>query len=103
VVRDHQLNEAVFRSILPEDIDWKPFPAFPPSARLAVLVGEPAQAGPYVIRVKVAEADVENTGHDGIDSVLGVRSRHIHPAASSCCRAIPGISTGQSPASTSLR
>jgi hypothetical protein len=41
MVRDHQLNEAVFRSILPEDIDWKPFPAFPPSARLAVLVGEP--------------------------------------------------------------
>ena len=31
----------------------KPFPAFPPSARLAVLVGEPMQAGPYVIRVKV--------------------------------------------------
>ena len=53
MVRDHQLNEAVFRSILPEDIDWKPFPAFPPSARLAVLVGEPTQAGPYVIRVKV--------------------------------------------------
>jgi acyl-CoA reductase-like NAD-dependent aldehyde dehydrogenase len=53
MVRDHQLNEAVFRSILPEDIDWKPFPAFPQSARLAVLVGEPAQAGPYLIRVKV--------------------------------------------------
>jgi len=53
MVRDHQPGEAVFRSILPEDIDWKPFPAFPPSARLAVLVGEPTQAGPYVIRVKV--------------------------------------------------
>jgi hypothetical protein len=51
--RPHQPGEAVFRSILPEDIDWKPFPAFPPSARLAVLVGEPTQAGPYVIRVKV--------------------------------------------------
>ena len=37
----HQPGEAVFRSILPEEIDWKPFPAFPPSARLAVLVGEP--------------------------------------------------------------
>jgi hypothetical protein len=36
----HQPGEAVFRSILPEEIDWKPFPAspaFPPSARLAVL------------------------------------------------------------------
>ena len=53
MVRDHQPGESAFRSILPEDIDWKPFPAFPPSARLAVLVGEPTQAGPYVIRVKV--------------------------------------------------
>jgi hypothetical protein len=43
--RPHQPGQAVFRSILPEDIDWKPFPAFPPSARLAVLVGEPTQAG----------------------------------------------------------
>jgi hypothetical protein len=53
MVRDHQPGEAIFRPILPEDIDWKPFPAFPPSARLAVLVGEPTQAGPYLIRVKV--------------------------------------------------
>ena len=53
MVRDHQPGQSVFRSILPEDIDWKPFPAFPPSARLAVLVGEPTQAGPYLIRVKV--------------------------------------------------
>ena len=53
MVRTHQLGQADFRSILPEDIDWKPFPAFPPAARLAVLVGEPSRAGPYVIRVKV--------------------------------------------------
>jgi quercetin dioxygenase-like cupin family protein len=53
MVRDHQPGEAVFKSILPEDVDWKPFPAFPPAARLAVLVGEPTQAGPYLIRVKV--------------------------------------------------
>jgi quercetin dioxygenase-like cupin family protein len=53
MVRDHQPGEAVFKSILPEDVDWKPFPAFPPGARLAVLVGEPTQAGPYLIRVKV--------------------------------------------------
>src|SRR5262249_10451528 len=39
-VQTHQPGEADFRSILPEDIDWRPFPAFPPSARLAVLVGE---------------------------------------------------------------
>jgi quercetin dioxygenase-like cupin family protein len=49
----HQPGEADFRSVLPEDIDWKPFAAFPPSARLAVVVGEPTKPGPYVIRVKV--------------------------------------------------
>jgi hypothetical protein len=53
MVQVHQPGEAVFRSILPEEIEWKLFPAFPPSARLAVLVGEPTQAGPYLIRVKV--------------------------------------------------
>ncbi len=50
---DHEPDEAVFRSILPEDVEWKPFAAFPSSARLAVLVGEPTQPGPYVIRVKL--------------------------------------------------
>jgi hypothetical protein len=50
--QSRQPSEAVFRSILPEEIDWKPFPAFPPSVRLAVIVGEPAKPGPYVIRVK---------------------------------------------------
>jgi quercetin dioxygenase-like cupin family protein len=49
----HQPGQSVFRSVLPEDIDWKPFPAFPPSVRLAVVVGEPSQPGPYVIRVKM--------------------------------------------------
>jgi quercetin dioxygenase-like cupin family protein len=53
MARTHQLGQEVFRSILSEDIDWKPFPSFPPSARLAVVVGEPTQAGPYTIRVKV--------------------------------------------------
>ena len=53
MVRVHQPGEAEFRAILPEDIDWKPFPAFPPSVRLAVLVGQPSEPGPYVIRVKV--------------------------------------------------
>jgi len=44
---------SAFRSILPEEIEWKPFAAFPPSARLAVVAGDPANPGPYVIRVKV--------------------------------------------------
>lgn len=46
-------DEAVFKAILPEDTDWETFAAFPPSARLAVIVGHPAEPGPYLIRVKV--------------------------------------------------
>ena len=49
----HQIDESVFRGVLPEDIEWKPFPAFPPPARLAVVVGDPTEPGPYVIRVKL--------------------------------------------------
>jgi quercetin dioxygenase-like cupin family protein len=49
----HQLDAAVFGSALPEETVWQPFPPFPPSARLAVVVGEPSEAAPYVIRVKV--------------------------------------------------
>ena len=52
-VQPHQPGQAVFRAILPEEIDWKPFAAFPPSVRLAVVVGQPLQNGPYTIRVKV--------------------------------------------------
>ena len=52
-VRPHQPGQAVFRAILPEEIEWKPFAAFPPSARLAIVVGEPAREGPYTIRVKL--------------------------------------------------
>jgi quercetin dioxygenase-like cupin family protein len=50
--RPHQPGESVFRSILSEDIDWRPFPAFPPSVRLAVIVGQPSGPGIYTIRVK---------------------------------------------------
>ena len=53
MARAHQRCQAIFKSVLPEDIDWKPFPAFPPSVRIAVVVGHPAEAGLYVIRVKV--------------------------------------------------
>jgi quercetin dioxygenase-like cupin family protein len=53
MARTHQPDQNVFKSVLPEEIDWKAFPAFPPSARLAVVVGEPTEPGPYVIRVKV--------------------------------------------------
>jgi hypothetical protein len=49
----HQLGQEVFKAILSEDVDWKPFPAFPPSIRLAVVVGQPSEPAPYTIRVKV--------------------------------------------------
>jgi quercetin dioxygenase-like cupin family protein len=62
MVRTHQPDQAVFRSVLPEDIDWKPFPAFPPTARLAVVVGQPSEPGPYVTRVKVP-SDVKLMPH----------------------------------------
>lgn len=51
--RTHEPGQEAFRSVLPEDVVWKPFPAFPPSARLAVIVGDPREPGPYLIRVKL--------------------------------------------------
>jgi hypothetical protein len=55
-VGPHQPGQAVFKAITTEDIDWQPFAAFPPSVRLAVVVGHPSHEGPYVIRVKVPRA-----------------------------------------------
>jgi quercetin dioxygenase-like cupin family protein len=52
-IRPHQPGQAVFRAVLPEEVEWKPFAAFPASVRLAVVVGEPLREGPYTIRVKV--------------------------------------------------
>jgi quercetin dioxygenase-like cupin family protein len=52
--RAHYTGEDVFKAILPEEIEWKAFPAFPAGARLAVLVGDPSREGPYTIRVRVA-------------------------------------------------
>ena len=56
-VQPHQLGQEVFKTILSEDVDWKPFPAFPPSVRLAVVVGQPSEPGPYTIRVKVPHGE----------------------------------------------
>jgi hypothetical protein len=56
-VHRHQLGQEVFKAILSENVDWKPFPAFPPSVRLAVVVGDPSMPGPYTIRVKVPHGE----------------------------------------------
>ncbi|HEY0803402.1 MAG TPA: cupin domain-containing protein [Steroidobacteraceae bacterium] len=44
---------STFGSIRGEDIQWISFPAYPPQVRLAVLVGNPQAAGPYVVRVRL--------------------------------------------------
>ena len=51
--RSHQPDEDKFHAIHAEDIRWMPSPAYPPEARLAILVGDPAKPGPYMIRVKL--------------------------------------------------
>ena len=43
--RPHQPGQATFRSILAEDTEWKTFAAYPPGARLAVVVGDPFNQG----------------------------------------------------------
>ena len=47
------MGQGAFRAIRTEDVDWQPFAAFPPSVRLAVLVGQLSQKAPYTLRVKV--------------------------------------------------
>jgi len=42
-----------FGEILPDDVQFLPFAAFPESALLAILVGDTTKLGPYVVRVKV--------------------------------------------------
>jgi hypothetical protein len=46
MMRTHQPDQDVFRLVLAEGIDWQPFAAFPPFARLAVVVGHPPEPGP---------------------------------------------------------
>jgi hypothetical protein len=51
--RAHQPDEGRFHAIRQDEIEWRTFAAYPPDVRLAVLVGDPGEPGPYVIRVKV--------------------------------------------------
>ena len=115
----HQPGQAAFRSILPEDIDWKPFPAFPPSVRLAVVVGHPSEPGPYTIRVKVPSGvklmphrhpeDRVYTVISGVfyiglgDQFDGDKVKAFPPGSVAFSRVTRPISTGQSLVSTSRR
>ncbi|WPU91598.1 cupin domain-containing protein [Mucilaginibacter sabulilitoris] len=47
------LPNKTFGAIYQENIKWAPFPAFPPEARLSILVGNPKNPEPYVVRVKL--------------------------------------------------
>ncbi|OQP44909.1 cupin [Niastella yeongjuensis] len=47
------LSNKQFGSIKQENLNWVAFPAFPPEARLAIVVGNPKLAEPYVVRVKL--------------------------------------------------
>lgn len=49
------LDNKQFSSIRNEDVQWQGFAAFPGAAKLAVIVGNPSQPGPYVVRVKVPD------------------------------------------------
>ena len=115
-VAAHQPGQDVFKSVLPEDINWKPFAAFPLSVRLAVIVGQPSKAGPYTIRVRVPHGVklmphrhqedrvytvISGVFYIGLGEQFNPESwRHIRPEASSFCRAIRPMSTGQNPVST---
>ena len=53
MVRTDEQGRYFFSAILPGDVDWQPFQAFPSSVRLAVIFGQPSEPGLYVVRVKV--------------------------------------------------
>jgi quercetin dioxygenase-like cupin family protein len=67
-------EQKVFKTILSEDVDWKPFPAFPPSVRLAVVVGQPSEPGPYTIRIKAPHGEKLMPHKDPEDRVYTVIS-----------------------------
>jgi hypothetical protein len=55
MTRTHQPGEAAFRAVLPENLDWQPFAAFPPGS-VIVLPGDTyhfhwAKSGEYVTQV----------------------------------------------------
>jgi hypothetical protein len=39
--------------VMPDDVDWQPVPSLPEGARVAVLEGNPAEAGPFTMRLSL--------------------------------------------------
>ena len=117
--RTHQPGQEVFKPILPDDIDWKPFPAFPPSVRLAVVVGQPSEHAPYTIRVKsphgaklMPHKHPEDRVYTVISGVFYIglgdefdasKLEAYSPGAVVILLATRPISTGRNPASTSRK
>ena len=115
----HQPDQDAFRSVLPDEIDWEPFPAFPPSVQLAVVVGRPSDTAPYVIRVKVPggvklmpHMHPEDRVYTVISGVFYIglgdhfdddKLKAYPPGSVIVCLATLTTSTGRSPASMSAR
>jgi quercetin dioxygenase-like cupin family protein len=51
--RPHQRGQERFRVFHAEDLRWRSLAAYPPEVRLAILVGDPTEPAPYLMRVKV--------------------------------------------------
>jgi LysR family transcriptional activator of nhaA len=75
----HQSGQSVFKSILPEDIVWKSFPAFPPSVRLAVGIpdGLPKLVVHRLLQPALTEPNLRLLCHEGeLDDLLGDLALH---------------------------
>ena len=65
-------HREVFTAVLPTDVRWRRFDAFPPSVHLAILIGHPDAPGPYVVRVKASAGSRLMPHHHKEDRVYTV-------------------------------
>lgn len=47
-----------FGAVWQDSIQWKSFPAFPKNVKLAILVGNPVNTEPFLVRVKVPSNEI---------------------------------------------
>lgn len=71
---NHQPGESEFRVIWPETINWQAFAGFPTAARLALLVGDPSQPGPYVARIHIPAGERVMPNRQSADRIYTVVS-----------------------------